>query len=129
MPGEGQGARERAHAGGAHQKAEPAGARVEDVVSHHRRRYTRATLLDAFARAALPRPEVSFFNTLLWPPVAGVRWVRRALGRAEEQRSDFESNRPGLANEVLAGVFAFERHLVPWVSLPFGASLLLIGRR
>jgi hypothetical protein len=39
-----------------------------------------ATVGGSFARAALPRPRLTFFNTLLFPPVAAVRWSRRAPG-------------------------------------------------
>ncbi len=96
----------------------------QDVISHHRRRYTKATLLRTFERAGLPAPRISYFNTLLFPPVAGVRWTRRALGMATVARSDFDDTRPGLLNEVLASVFAAERHIIPRMSLPIGVSLL-----
>jgi SAM-dependent methyltransferase len=96
----------------------------QDVVSHHRRRYTRKTLLDVFARAGLPAPYATYFNTLLFPPVAGVRWTRRALGLAERPRSDFDDMRPGLVNEALAAIFAAEQHVVPHLPLPIGVSLL-----
>jgi len=104
----------------------------QDVISHHHRRYTKATLLRTFERAGLPSPRVSYFNTLLFPPVAGLRWTRRALGKATVARSDFDDTRPGLMNEVLASVFAVERHIVPRMSLPIGVSLLAtlkIGQR
>jgi SAM-dependent methyltransferase len=96
----------------------------QDVVSHHRRRYTKSTLLRTFKQAALPAPRVSYFNTLLFPPVAGLRWTRRALGKDSLARSDFDDARPGLVNEVLASVFAAERHIVPRMALPIGVSLI-----
>jgi SAM-dependent methyltransferase len=96
----------------------------QDVVSHHRRRYTKATLLQTFGRAGLPTPRVNYFNTLLFPPVAGVRWTRRALGKDAIERSDFDDTRPGIVNEVLASVFAAERYLVPRLPLPIGVSLI-----
>ncbi|MGE0131036.1 MAG: class I SAM-dependent methyltransferase [Blastocatellales bacterium] len=96
----------------------------QDVVSHHRRRYTKQTLCRAFHQAGLPLPRVSYFNTLLFPPVAGVRWTRRALGKVENARSDFDDTRPGLVNEFLASVFATERHIVPRLPLPIGVSLI-----
>lgn len=96
----------------------------QDEVSHHRRRYTKASLHAAFARARLPPPRLYYFNSLLLPPVAAVRWVRRALGAADSSRSDFEDNRPGLVNELLAAVFSFERHLLGRIPFPLGVSLL-----
>jgi SAM-dependent methyltransferase len=95
----------------------------QDVVNHHRRRYRKGTLRDAFARARLPAPRITYFNALLLPPIAAMRWLRN-LGTADAERSDFEDSRPGLANDVLAAVFAAERHLVPRMPLPLGVSLL-----
>jgi len=96
----------------------------QDVINHHRRRYTRKTLAGAFARAGLPRPAITYFNTLLFPPVAAVRWARRALGASTEVRSDLDDSQPGFLNDVLAGVFALERHVVCRIPMPVGVSLL-----
>ena len=102
---------------------------AQDEANHHLRRYTKTTLRAAFARAGLPAPRVSYFNTLLFPPVAAVRWARRGLGAQGEVRSDFEDNRPGLANDILTRVFALERHLVHRLPMPIGVSLLAVARR
>jgi SAM-dependent methyltransferase len=96
----------------------------QDEVSLHVRRYTRATLAATFARAGLPSPRITYFNTLLFPLIAGVRWTRRALGRNQTARTDFDDNRPGLVNELLLAVFQLERHLLQHVRLPIGVSLL-----
>lgn len=100
----------------------------QDVVSHHRRRYTRPTLRALFGRAGLPAPRVTYFNMLLFPPVAAVRWARRALGQADRPRSDFDDTRPGLLNSLLTSVFTAERHLVSRFTLPVGVSLLATVR-
>jgi SAM-dependent methyltransferase len=99
----------------------------QDTVSHHRRRYTMRTLADSFARAGLERPRLTYFNTLLFPPIAAVRWTRRLL-RAKETGSDAEMSRPGVVNGLLAKVFAAERFVVPRARLPFGVSLLAMLR-
>jgi SAM-dependent methyltransferase len=96
----------------------------QDEVSHHRRRYTKASLLRVFARAGLPRPRLAYFNTLLFPPVAAVRWLRRGLGLGNRPRSDFEDNHPGAVNDMLAALFGLERHIVQRLPLPWGVSLL-----
>lgn len=96
----------------------------QDVVSHHRRRYTKRTLLDVYDRSGLPSPRVTYFNTFLFPLAAGVRWTRRALGTADRARSDFDDAQPGLVNDLLESVFAAERRVIPHVNFPIGVSLL-----
>jgi ubiquinone/menaquinone biosynthesis C-methylase UbiE len=99
----------------------------QDVVSHHYRRYTKGTLRELLA-PALPQARLQYFNTLLFPPVAATRWLRRVLGSSDRVRSDFDGAAPGFANEALATVFAAERVLVTRVPLPIGVSLLAIAR-
>jgi len=101
---------------------------AQDTVNHHRRRYTRRSLADAFARAQLPRPRLTYFNMLLFPPIAAVRWTRRLLRKAPDGRSDFDGSRPGLQNNVLEEIFAAERAIVTRGSLPIGVSLLALLR-
>jgi SAM-dependent methyltransferase len=97
---------------------------AQDVISHHRRRYTKRALYHTFAQAQLPRPRVTYFNTFLFPAVASVRWMRRILGTGDCARSDFDDNRPGIMNDILATVFSAERHFLHWVRMPIGISLL-----
>lgn len=99
----------------------------QDVVSHHKRRYTSRSLAAAFRRAGLELAWQSYFNTVLFPAIASVRWARRGLGRADGGGSDFESGSPGLLNAALTRVFASERHLVGRVRLPIGVSLIAVA--
>ena len=71
---------------------------AQDIVSHHHRRYTKRSLRALFTRAGLPAPELTYFNTLLFPALAAVRWLARARKLSAHPPSDFENNRPGLAN-------------------------------
>jgi SAM-dependent methyltransferase len=96
----------------------------QDIVSSHRRRYTRSTFTEAFVRAGLPAPRATYFNTFLFPAVAAVRWGRRALGQANRLESDFDTAKPGLLNHLLALIFTAEQYLVSRFRLPIGISLL-----
>ena len=100
----------------------------QDVVSHHTRRYTSSSLAAAFRRAGLEVAWQSYFNTVLFPAIASVRWARRALGHVSDERSDFESGSRGVLNTALTRVFACERHLVGRVRLPIGVSLIAVAR-
>ena len=98
--------------------------------SHHFRRYTKRSLRELLRAGQLPEARVrKYFNTLLFPPIAATRWLRRATGRVEAARSDFEDNAPGLANELLAGVFGAERELINRLPMPIGVSLLAVARK
>jgi len=91
----------------------------------HRRRYTAGELRAAVERAGFAVLRVSYFNTLLFPLLVAVRaWKRLRGDRGHDLR------RPAAPlNALLERVFALERYLVPRVALPFGSSLILIGRR
>jgi SAM-dependent methyltransferase len=101
----------------------------QDIISQHRRRYTKRSLKDLFAQAQLPFSYVTYFNTVLFPPVAAIRWFRRSVGLAHQTGSDFDSNHPGVMNDILAAVFSFERHLIRRLPMPLGVSLLATARR
>lgn len=101
-----------------------------DEVHHHQRRYTVALLTEQLSAAGLRVRWVSYFNSVLFPPIAAVRLLQRVLphGRKGEPRSDVETTRgSGLVNQVLEAVFSAERHVVPRHSLPFGVSLIAVA--
>ena len=90
----------------------------------HRRRYTRSGLGRVVAEARFVVERVTYFNTLLFPVVAGVRMANRALRRAGHDLS----RPPVRCNRALTRIFAAERHLLARTDLPVGSSLLLIAR-
>jgi SAM-dependent methyltransferase len=96
-----------------------------DEALGHRRRYTAVELRAAAERAGFRVVRVSYFNTLLFPLLVAVRAWKGLRG---ERGHDLRRPAAPL-NWLLERIFAFERHLVPRVRLPFGGSLLLIGRR
>jgi SAM-dependent methyltransferase len=96
----------------------------QDVVSEHRRRYTKRTLTRLFQTTALADYQVKYFNTLLFPAAGLVRWSRRALGRANRPQSDFENHHPGLMNELLTWVFSLESRFINYAPTPIGVSLV-----
>ncbi len=85
-------------------------------------------VVQTFARAQLSLTWHTYFNTALFPAIAGVRWTRRLLNRADGEISDFERGSPGRLNDLLTRVFAAERHLMGKVRIPIGVSLLAVAR-
>jgi SAM-dependent methyltransferase len=96
-----------------------------DVALGHRRRYTARGLGVTVERAGFVVRRASYFNTVLFPPLALVRLAKRVARRAGH-----DLHRPaGLVNRLLERCFALERHVVPRAALPFGASVVLVARR
>jgi SAM-dependent methyltransferase len=99
----------------------------QDEVSHHRRRYTARTLRGALERAGFAVDRTSYFNTILFPPIATVRLGRRLLRRPGAAQSDFDLGPAGL-NRVLGAVFGAEAGVLARRDLPFGVSVLALAR-
>jgi SAM-dependent methyltransferase len=103
----------------------------QDEISHHHRRYLASELRRRVTTAGFHLERVSYFNTLLFPAIAGLRLGRRLVRRRgpEELKSDFGLTPPGLVNRILARIFGMEAALLQRVDLPVGVSVLALGRR
>jgi len=97
----------------------------EDVISEHRRRYTRASLERVCAAAGLALRFVSYFNLAILPMMAAAIWSERILAREAPPRSNLRAA-PAWINEWLYRVTAREARWVgdERVRLPAGASLV-----
>jgi SAM-dependent methyltransferase len=100
----------------------------QDVISEHKRRYVRRELKARLVGAGFEIERLSYFNTLLFPPIAAIRVLRLNRIRGRE-RSDFELTKPGWLNAVLARLFALEAPLLERLDLPFGVSILGFASR
>jgi SAM-dependent methyltransferase len=101
----------------------------QDVVSHHKRRYRAAELRGRVLAADLQPARTTYFNTLLFPPIAALRLARRLGPAPTRPRSDFELTREGRINDLLAAVFGFEARLLSAFDLPFGVSIACLALR
>lgn len=101
-----------------------------DIANEHHRRYTKAELASKLARAGFAVKRISYYNTLLYLPIAAFR----LLSRLNPGATHADTGRvPGPVNSALESVFGAERHLLKHMSLPFGVSLIalaqLVGRQ
>jgi ubiquinone/menaquinone biosynthesis C-methylase UbiE len=93
------------------------------------RRYTRRQVQALLEGAHFVVERLSYWNAVLTPPVALVRWLSRARSRrTEPPRSDLRTL-PSVLNSVLKGVAALELRASRHVSLPFGTSLFAVARK
>jgi SAM-dependent methyltransferase len=101
-----------------------------DEANQHRRRYSRLQLVSELSSAGLKVTFVSYFNTLLFPAVAGVRLLERLLSaRAPKAgQTDLEETREPV-NRLLTTLFGAERFAVGRAQLPFGVSLIAVAQK
>jgi 2-polyprenyl-3-methyl-5-hydroxy-6-metoxy-1,4-benzoquinol methylase len=99
-----------------------------DDLNEHKRRYTRKALVRSLRDAGFVVERASYYNSVLFAPVVGVRLLRRLLRPGEAARSDLDVP-AGPLNGLLLWLFAAERHVLRHLSLPFGVSLVAVARR
>ena len=96
---------------------------AHDVVNHHHRRYSKATLGKAIAAAGLSHNGLRYFNSLLFPLAAAARMAGRLTGRDDSD----DSPPPKPLNTLFETIFGLERHLVGRVPLPPGVSIVTLA--
>jgi 2-polyprenyl-3-methyl-5-hydroxy-6-metoxy-1,4-benzoquinol methylase len=99
-----------------------------DVINEHKRRYSRAELESKLERAGFRITTLSYYNTILFLPVALVRLARRAAHLDGDPAKNPVGRVPGPVNRFLHHLFAVERHALTRLSLPFGVSLIAVAR-
>ncbi len=105
---------------------------AHDIVNHHQRRYRRSELVRRIRAAGFAIEQATYFNTLLFPLVAGARAVGNVAERvrpSDRAVSDIDAIPSAPVNRMLEAVFAFERRVVSRLRLPFGVSILVVARR
>ncbi len=97
-----------------------------DVRLGHRRRYTARSLRRAAEASGLEVERCTYFHSWLVPVALAVRKtpLRRSM-RGGAQEASFVSP---LVNRALLAVTRLERAVLRRVDLPFGLSILLVGR-
>ncbi len=96
---------------------------AHDVVNHHHRRYSKATLGKAIAAAGLGHNGLRYFNSLLFPLAAASRIAGRLRGKDDSD----DSPPPTPVNALFEAVFRIERHLVGRMPLPPGVSIITLA--
>jgi SAM-dependent methyltransferase len=100
---------------------------AHDAVHHHKRRYYLGELKRTLGDAGLEVTYASYFNTVLFPLIFGVRQLGKLRARKPES-GDLTLPRP-LINRLLFAVFSSERFVLGRWSLPFGVSALAVARK
>lgn len=96
---------------------------AHDVVNHHKRRYSKASLRRLIEGSPLKLEKLGYFNSLLFPAAVAERIASKVRGK-----DDADVKLPSAPlNSALRSVFAAERHLVGRLPLPPGLSLFAVA--
>lgn len=99
-----------------------------DRILHHYRRYTKKSLLGLIAKETKLEPVyVSYFNTVLFLPIAVFRFLRKMLRFFPDRTDDFAV--PKILNNLLRQIFSTEKFLIKHSPLPFGVSIICILKK
>lgn len=98
-----------------------------DTEHHHHRRYRAAELRRKLQNAGFKVNRLSYYNSWLFPPIALLRLVHKALPFGETGGE--ERLPPAWLNHFLERLFASERWVLARGSLPFGVSLIAVAQK
>jgi len=96
---------------------------AHDVVNHHKRRYSKASLKRLIVGSPLKLEAIGYFNSLLFPVAVAERLASKARGKDDSKLS----LPPAPINQALERTFAAERGLIGSVPLPPGLSLFAVA--
>jgi len=99
---------------------------VQDDISHHRRRYTRAGLERVVNAAGLQVERISYANITFFGPILLGRFLMRITGFRPASENNLTV---GTLNGILGRILGAESSILRHVNLPFGVSAICIARR
>lgn len=99
-----------------------------DRLVHTRHRYSPDEVRGKLEAAGFHVQQLTWANTLLFPPAVAKRLLERVQGESDDAEPDLWQP-PGPVNGVLESAIAVESLAIPrGVPLPFGLSLLAVAR-
>lgn len=99
---------------------------VQDDVSHHRRRYTRATLQQAVRAAGFEIERFTYANITFLAPILLGRLLMRATGLRPASENNLTI---GVLNGMLGRILGAESSILRHMNLPLGVSAICVARR
>ena len=99
---------------------------IQDIVTGHKRRYSRQEILNKLKQGGFEILRYSYFNFFLFFPILISRRMINLLGLKIE--SENKINFP-IINFYLKAIFYLEPHILRYFSFPFGVSIFCIAKR
>jgi len=98
-----------------------------DEALKHRRRYTAHELRNKMTTAGFDVVSSTYFVTLLFFPILAVRLWQGVFKRSIYPQTAIREL-PGWLNRLFVGLLDIERFLTRFLNLPFGVSVVIVGR-
>jgi len=103
---------------------------THSILSKELRRYTRGRLRSSVEGAGFDVVRLTYTNASLFPVMLAVRVAQRLAGlRAKENAELGITMPPGPVNAALTGLLKLEARALRRVNMPFGSSVLCLGRK
>jgi SAM-dependent methyltransferase len=99
---------------------------VQDDISHHRRRYTRAGLKRVVRAAGFEVESATYANITFFAPILLGRLLLRATGFRPASENNINV---GALNGLLGRILGAESSILRHTNLPFGVSVICVARR
>ena len=99
---------------------------IQDIVTGHKRRYSRKEILNKLGREKFDVLRSFYFNFFLFFPILFVRRMLYLLG--SRIRSENEINSP-IINFLLKAIFSLEPFILNFIPFPFGVSIFCICKK
>lgn len=99
-----------------------------DQALGHKQRFDVKQVKRMLGASGFKINKMSYWNTFLFPPIAGIRLIKRRIqGRTYLGSDDYEFS--PLINGILTTILKIEAKLIPLVDLPFGVSLVCVAEK
>ncbi len=100
-----------------------------DEALGHKRRYTRKEISEKFARAGYQVMRASYFIFFLSPAFVGYRMFEKLIKKKSTSLSGSVIEFPKLINWLFTKTLSLESILIPFISLPFGTSIIVLAKK
>ena len=100
-----------------------------DEVAHHYRRYTAGSLRKILLNRQFLINSVTYANMFLFPLMVGYRLIQRVTSRDNNNHLPELMIPPRLVNNFLTGILTTESHLMRFINLPIGGTVIAVAQR
>jgi len=99
-----------------------------DEMVHHKRRYTKTSLLEVLNNTKFKTTYISYFNFFLSPLVAFTKILQKILPQNRDRLASELRLTDSIINTILKKIFSIELLFIGRHTLPFGVSIAVIAQ-